>query len=145
MRLWSIHPQYLDTRGLTACWRETLLARKVLQGKTKGYKNHPQLKRFKALRDPLKAINLYLATIFLEAKRRNYNFDWKKLSTATKKITPLLKVSFGQMKYEFEHLQKKLKKRTPKKYNENLNLKKIQPNQIFRICRGDREDWEKVK
>ncbi len=46
MRLWSLHPKYLDRQGLLAVWREGLLAQKVLQGKTKGYKNHPQLKRF---------------------------------------------------------------------------------------------------
>ena len=32
MRLWTLHPQYLDAQGLTALWRESLLARKVLQG-----------------------------------------------------------------------------------------------------------------
>ncbi|MEM3714836.1 MAG: pyrimidine dimer DNA glycosylase/endonuclease V [Nitrososphaeria archaeon] len=40
MRLWSIHPKYLDQKGLVACWREGLLAKKVLLGKVKGYKNH---------------------------------------------------------------------------------------------------------
>lgn len=46
MRIWSVHPSLLDAKGLVACWRETLLAQKVLQGLTKGYKNHPQLDRF---------------------------------------------------------------------------------------------------
>ena len=46
MRLWSLHPKYLDIKGLVACWREGLLARKVLLDQTKGYKNHPQLIRF---------------------------------------------------------------------------------------------------
>lgn len=64
MRLWSIHPKYLDTKGLLAVWREGLLAKKVLEGKTKGYKNHPQLNRFKKLADPLAAINAYLYQIF---------------------------------------------------------------------------------
>jgi len=26
MRLWSVHPRHLDRQGLTACWREALLA-----------------------------------------------------------------------------------------------------------------------
>nr|WP_243687290.1 pyrimidine dimer DNA glycosylase/endonuclease V [Methanobacterium formicicum] len=47
MRLWSLHPKYLDVKGLVALWREGLLARAVLKGKTKGYTNHPQLIRFK--------------------------------------------------------------------------------------------------
>ncbi|MFN3505685.1 MAG: pyrimidine dimer DNA glycosylase/endonuclease V, partial [Caldimicrobium sp.] len=60
MRLWSIHPMYLDARGLVALWREALLARKVLIGETSGYRNHPQLVRFKRSASPLDAINRYL-------------------------------------------------------------------------------------
>jgi hypothetical protein len=41
-----VHPRYLDTAGLTACWREALLAQKVLTGGTRGYRRHPQLERF---------------------------------------------------------------------------------------------------
>jgi hypothetical protein len=41
MRLWSIHPEYLDAKGLVALWREALLAQNVLQCNTKGYKKHP--------------------------------------------------------------------------------------------------------
>ena len=32
MRLWSLHPCYLDPAGLVAVWREGLLARAVLRG-----------------------------------------------------------------------------------------------------------------
>lgn len=46
VRLWSLHPRYLDTAGLTAGWREALLAQKVLTGVTRGYRHHPQLERF---------------------------------------------------------------------------------------------------
>jgi Pyrimidine dimer DNA glycosylase (EC 3.2.2.17)/DNA-(apurinic or apyrimidinic site) lyase (EC 4.2.99.18) len=52
MRLWSIHPKYLDVQGLLGLWREGLLAQKVLLGETKGYRNHPQLIRFKRTSDP---------------------------------------------------------------------------------------------
>lgn len=63
MRLWSLHPVYLDSKGLVALWREGLLAKKVLQGRTKGYKNHPQLLRFKTLDDSINAISLYLKNV----------------------------------------------------------------------------------
>ena len=46
MRLWSLHPKYLDSKGLVAVWREGLLALEVLKGNTKGYRSHPQLTRF---------------------------------------------------------------------------------------------------
>ena len=75
MRIWSIHPKYLDTKGLTAVWRETLLAKHVLEGKTKGYQHHPQLIRFKKQADPLKAIHFYLKIIYEEAVQRGYHYD----------------------------------------------------------------------
>ncbi|WP_343214776.1 pyrimidine dimer DNA glycosylase/endonuclease V, partial [Dokdonella sp.] len=40
MRLWSLHPRYLDPQGLVALWREALLAKAVLRGETRGYTQH---------------------------------------------------------------------------------------------------------
>lgn len=74
MRFWSIHPEYLDSKGLAALWREALLAQNVL-GNTKGYLNHPQLIRFRQQPDPLRSIGNYLHSVFLEAERRGYKFD----------------------------------------------------------------------
>ncbi|MFZ0534570.1 MAG: pyrimidine dimer DNA glycosylase/endonuclease V, partial [Anaerolineales bacterium] len=75
MRLWSLHPSYLDAKGLVACWREGLLARKVLLGETKGYRNHPQLLRFKTQPDPIAAVDQYLSAILEEANRRGFAFN----------------------------------------------------------------------
>ena len=69
MRLWSLHPRYLDAKGLVALWREALLAQKVLHGNTKGYRNHPQLTRFKQQQNPLAAIAAYLREVQREAPR----------------------------------------------------------------------------
>ena len=109
MRLWSIHPKYLDAKGLTALWREALLARAVLEGKTKGYTKHPQLERFKASKSPAAAINRYLETVYDESCRRGYCFNKAKL----KKIpeTVKLRVTTGQLRFEAGHLMKKLLKR----------------------------------
>ena len=75
MRLWSLNPKYLDRQGLLAVWREGLLAKKVLTGKTKGYKNHPQLKRFKNSEYPVQVINQYLSAVYLESLTRGYHFN----------------------------------------------------------------------
>ncbi|MEM3361998.1 MAG: pyrimidine dimer DNA glycosylase/endonuclease V [Candidatus Anstonellaceae archaeon] len=143
MRLWSIHPQYLDTIGLIALWREGLLAKKVLEGKTKRYKNHPQLLRFKTHPAPLKAINTYLYYVMLEAKKRGYNFDSTKVKYY--KLLKKIKVSSGQIEYEFLHLLKKLKKRDYKSYKRllKINTKKILPHPLIQIYRGEKESWEK--
>jgi hypothetical protein len=65
----------LDTLGLVALWREGLLAKAVLEGKTKGYTKHPQLERFKSQKEPIAAINHYLWEVLVEAKKRVYKFD----------------------------------------------------------------------
>ena len=75
MRIWSLHPKYLDRQGLVACWRESLLAQKVLAGQTVGYIRHPQLARFRVLDDPLAGIGSYLQGLADEAARRGYRFD----------------------------------------------------------------------
>ena len=72
MRLWTVHPQYLDTKGLLAAWREGLLAQKVLRGKTRGYTRHPQLRRFQKRKAPIETIARYLTELVNEAERRGY-------------------------------------------------------------------------
>ena len=79
MRLWTIQPRYLDTKGLLAAWREALLAQQVLQHKTRGYRNHPQLQRFRACQNPAASIARYLRGIHDEAVARSYNFDSTKI------------------------------------------------------------------
>jgi len=135
MRIWSIHPKYLDFKRLTAVWREALLARAVLENKTKGYKNHPQLERFKQQTNPLKFINFYLYTIFQESKKRKYKFNKLKLKKPITKKK--INVTIEQLKYEIKHLSKKLDK--------PISLKKIQTNPLFIPVKGETENWEKIK
>ena len=106
MRIWSLHPQYLDRQGLIACWRETLLAQKVLAGLTRGYTRHPQLDRFRALADPLAGIGAYLAGLADEATRRGYRFDRTRITTPG--ATAALTVTRGQLDVEAGHLLAKL-------------------------------------
>ena len=142
MRIWSLHPQYLDTKGLVALWRETLLAKHVLEGRTKGYKNHPQLNRFKEANNPLHAINQYLSEVYTEATKRGYTFGKDKIDWKFKKQT--LTVTKGQFAYELEHLKKKLKVRDSKKLKELNKVKIVLPHPLFSIVKGDIEDWEIV-
>src|ERR1700674_254673 len=102
MRLWSLHPSLLDQKGLVALWQEALLAQKVLQGKTTGYRSHPQLHRFRQSHKPLAAISTYLWAIQVEAIRRRYNFDASK--TAVQRQLLSLPVTQGQLAFEHEHL-----------------------------------------
>jgi hypothetical protein len=142
MRIWSLHPKYLDAKGIVALWRETLLAKHVLQGKTKGYKNHPQLSRFKKTKNPVDSINHYLSFVFLEAKSRGYRFDTSKIASSFKRSK--LAVTKGQIDYETQHLLKKLKIRDPKKFKQVKSLHSFEPHPMFRIKKGEIESWEIV-
>lgn len=143
MRLWSIHPKYLDSSGLVACWRETLLAKNVLLNLTKGYKNHPQLLRFKKTNSPIQYIDNYLNEIYLESTKRGYKFSKDKIGTLSYNIEKI-EVTSSQINYEFKHLLNKLKDRDYKKYIEIKRLKDIECNPIFKIVPGDLEPWEKI-
>jgi hypothetical protein len=141
MRLWSLHPKYLDAKGLTALWREALLARAVLEGKTKGYTRHPQLERFRLCGRPVAAINLFLKAVHEEACRRGYCFNAKKLKASAARIK--IPVTSGQLGYEARHLLKKLKKR------DRTAAKKLVPrtelNPVFSRRKGGVEKWEKIQ
>lgn len=140
MRIWSIHPKYLDSKGLVALWRESLLAKNVLEAKTTGYRNHPQLERFKNCEDPVAAINQYLSSVYDEAIKRNYSFNDQKFS---KPGIPLyLTVTEGQITYEFSHLLRKLKIRDRISYQKLKGTKNILANPMFHIVKGEIEKWE---
>ena len=143
MRLWSLSPKYLDSKGLVALWREGLLAKNVLEGKTKGYKNHPQLERFKNSDNPIKQINFYLYEVYLEAKNRGYNFSADKVR-GVEGVSEKISISKGQIDYEFKHLLAKLKVRDNNKYQELESLKIIEIHNIFKEVAGPVEKWEKI-
>jgi hypothetical protein len=142
MRLWSLHPQYLDPAGLVALWREGILAQAVLRGETKGYTRHPQLQRFRETPDPVAAINSYLYYVFLEARVRQYNFDVTKIDrrqNSSKIIVPA-----GQLDYERQHLQNKLRNRNPN-YLHRLPKTDWQPHPVVKIIPGGIADWERLR
>jgi hypothetical protein len=142
MRLWSLHPSYLDSKGIVALWREALLAKHVLEGKTKGYTNHPQLVRFRNAKDPLSAINSFLLEVQIESEKRGYKFNKTKIGKI--KIHQQLPVTEGQLEYEFEHLKKKLFVRDANRFKKINNIKTPKPHPLFRIVNGEVEEWEKV-
>lgn len=143
MRLWSMHPKYLDAKGLVALWREGLLAQKVLQGETQGYRNHPQLNRFKTTRSPLATIDTYLYHVYQESLRRGYHFDRKKISRSRTKTR--VEVTSGQISFERKHLLSKLKTRDPLLYREIRIIDKLDAHPLFHTVAGGIADWEIMK
>lgn len=142
MRLWSIHPRYLDAKGLVALWREGLLAQAVLRGRTKGYTRHPQLERFRTAADPLASIATYLDAVVREASARGYRFDGTKLSR--KRTTSTLAVPAGQIDYEWAHLRAKLATRDPARARLWRGTAIPDPHPLFRIVPGGIAPWERT-
>ena len=143
MRLWSIHPKYLDTKGLLAVWREGLLAQKVLKGETRGYINHPQLNRFKSQSDPIAAIGRYLYYIHRESLNRGYHFQQGKIDRITSRRKMI--VSSGQVDYERQHLLTKLRTRDHVRFATIQKIKELDVHPIFRVVKGETAEWEVMK
>jgi hypothetical protein len=143
VRLWTLHPKYLDAKGLVALWREALLAQKVLRGGTKGYKHHPQLLRFARRKNPSAALAAYLKAVHEEAVRREYNFNALKIGA--QRSRGKIKETRGQLLYEWKHLKRKLKKRDPHRLREFASIKIPAPHPFFRIISGQVRAWEKRK
>jgi len=141
MRLWTVHPRYLDAKGLVAAWREALLAQKVLSGGTRGYRHHPQLARFQARPRPLAAIAAFLRGLQEEATRRGYRFDAEKIRAAPP--VPRIPETRGQLLHEWRHLRGKLRVRSPGIFAEIGGIAVPDPHPLFRIVPGSVRDWEK--
>ena len=141
MRLWSLHPKYLDAKGLVALWREALLARAVLRGKTRGYRHHPQLTRFRSHPSPRLAIAAYLAAVHDEAASRGYAFDRRKLGP--RRRVRAIAVTGGQLAYEWSHLRRKLARRSPVILAKLRHLEQPDCHPLFRLRPGPVADWEK--
>ncbi len=142
MRLWTVHPRYLDAKGLVAAWREALLAQKVLSGGTSGYQHHPQLLRFRQQTKPNEAIGAFLTAIADEATLRGYRFDASKILLP--RFNGQIEETNGQLLYEWEHLKRKLKVRATDFYEKYADIAIPEPHPLFRIIEGEIRVWEKL-
>jgi hypothetical protein len=141
MRLWTLHPRYLDSRGLVALWREALLAQKVLAGGTRGYRRHPQLLRFAEQPEPATTIASYLREVAREAARRGYRFDESKIARTGE--GDAVEATAEQLLFEWRHLMAKLRTRAPAVAVEHAAVTTPEPHPLFRIVPGPVADWER--
>jgi hypothetical protein len=140
VRLWTIHPKHLDAKGLVAAWREALLAQKVLAGATRGYRHHPQLKRFQAHANPSAAIATFLRGLADEAEARGYQFDTTKIGQCRTMMR--ITETRGQLLYEWRHLKAKLRVRAPALAKQLRSVTVPETHPIFRIVAGRVREWE---
>jgi hypothetical protein len=143
MRLWTVHPRYLDAKGLTAAWREALLAQKVLAGATRGYRQHPQLIRFRSHPEPIQAVGTFLTGLAVEAERRGYCFDVNRILEPG--TVALIEETEGQLLYECAHLREKLHRRAPDLHRQFRGIIIPEPHPLFHIIPGGIREWERPK
>src|SRR5690242_3151819 len=142
MRIWTLHPKYLDSKGLVALWREGLLVKRVLQGRTRGYRHHPQLTRFRSHPKPIAAIDAYLAVIYTEASRRGYAFDETKIGR--RRIAERIPETTGQLAFEWNHFLLKLSIRDPTRHRALRRIHgRPDAHPCFRVVRGGVRRWER--
>ena len=142
MRLWTVHPKYLDPQGLVALWREALLARAVLRGETVGYRHHPQLERFRAHSSPRSAINAYLVAVLEESQVRGYSFNTRKVGPV--RIHVEIPATAGQIAHEWRHLLGKLQKRNPELFMRARAIEDPEAHPLFRVMAGAAAPWERT-
>ena len=162
MRLWSLHPRYLDTVGLTAAWREALLAQKVLTGTTRGYRAHPQLERFRAgsalageaggavgrvgdvvLPWPGDRVVAFLHVLADEAAARGHGYDRSRIAGPRAQVEPL-PVTDGQVAHEWALLRAKLAARSPAVLERWAGVVVADVHPVFTVVPGAVAPWEKV-
>ena len=141
MRLWSLHPKYLDVKGLVALWREGLLAQAVLRGKTRGYARHPQLARFRESGAPVGFVAAYLRAVRAEALRRGYRFSGSKIGRG--RVRGRMHVHREQLLFEWRHLLAKLKARDPRRYAQFALVQRPRAHPLFRVVPGAVAHWER--
>ena len=143
MRLWTLHPKYLDAKGLVALWREALLAQAVLRRRTRGYTRHPQLLRFRRARRPVGSIATYLQAVCAEAQERGYHFAPERIARAM--AAGQCVVTRGQLEYEWAHLLAKLRGRDPRRFAALRSVRRPEPHPMFEVVRGGIEGWERAR
>ena len=141
MRLWSLHPRYLDPQGWSRCG-ETLLARKVLRGETRGYRHHPQLQRFREARDPQSAIDAYLPRSTPRRRRAATR------STRTSSMPTRARKDPGRARAtrraRMGHLIAQARVAQPGAHVRWRELQRPRTHPSFRVVAGGVADWERA-
>jgi len=114
-----------------------------LQGRTRGYRHHPQLLRFQALRNPAGALASYLTLVYEESVKRGYHFDRGKIGK--KQFRGRIPETKGQLLYEWRHLKHKLSARDPARRRACRSISVPEHHPLFRLIEGEVRAWEKQR
>ncbi|OQB09054.1 MAG: hypothetical protein BWY21_00959 [Parcubacteria group bacterium ADurb.Bin216] len=151
MRLWSIHPVYLDDIGLSRCYYEGIGGLKTMLG----MQRHPQLNRFKQSKDPVNNLKYYLIHVYTESVFREKDYKHFELleDLCLKSYKPdYIPVSNKQLEFEIRWLVGKMS--TERCYNSHQKIERLMydyqnknisslTHHLFNVVDGEIEDWER--
>jgi hypothetical protein len=78
-----------------------------------------------------------------EADRRGYHFDAERIGRCARGLT--IKVTRGQLDYEWAHLRAKLKLRDPAALQRIISINESDSHPLFEVVAGDIEPWEVLR
>jgi hypothetical protein len=141
MRIWSIHPKYLDSKELLNLWNETIQAKNEFLTKFSGHFSNKQLERFLDLKNPLEAINSYMSSIYREAVKRDFSVDDSFMDWDFDDSIQI-PVTAGQISHEISKLKSRLRERDEKKLQKLNGRTFLELHPIFYSVPGTIEEWE---
>ena len=141
MRLWTLHPKYLDAKGLVAAWREALLAQAVLRDRNDWLPKPSST-------DPVPPLTLTGSKYRVLSSRAACRGKPAWVSVRPRKDRlprggrSRLKATLGQLGYEWKHLRAKLAIRDKAWLASLGRVARPDAHPTFRVVPGDVEDWE---
>lgn len=108
MRVWTIHPKYLNRKELSACWHDGLRALKVLSEPEKYQRFYEGLSVFRVQSEPVYALAKYLQAIGKEGVKRGLQMDLSLLPEVPKDFRLKIPVSEERIASERKLLTKRL-------------------------------------
>lgn len=146
MRLWSIHPQYLDTKEFVACWKDAIDASAIIKRDDRNiHKIYPQLSRFNDIIPSKPAINKYLMFMYYNSIIRGYRFKHKNIDFKEIEKNPGIRilVTRGQLNHELKIVRKILEDRDSELLDSPIySYREVEPNPMFMVITGGIEQWE---
>ena len=142
MRLWSLHPRYLDPKGLVALWREALARPGRAPGAIPG-----DIATIPSCSDSARSpLRVAASPSTFGPCTRNRSSE-ATASTGARLCTggtvARVDVTRGQLDFEWRHLLAKLEKRNPPVLEALQNTGDPAPHPLFRVVPGAIEEWER--
>ena len=145
MRVWTIHPRYLDRKELRLSWSSGLKALKVLSQPKIYNRFQSGLSVFRTQSEPLFALTSYLLEIAKEGKRRGMDMDVSNLPKLPKDFRLKIPVSVQRVRSDRQLLIKHLARIGKKHVEKFESMRASLTHPLFFLHTDDKPGaWELI-